>query len=351
MSCVTSLVDSLKVFMLFYFLFTKNYLREFTSKNVRPDGRPFITARPTFIQTGVLNRNSAGSAMVTLGDHGGTRVITGCTLLVGRPSAATPNHGDFEVYISASPLSGPRFDLGGREFIDSTSVMIGTASPDVNGSTTESHVQLAHDPNFNTDAEHPPQPLDVKILESYIRRTLRSSGYINPEELCIAKGKAAWRIRITLHVLNSEGNVLDASMLCILAALRDLAIPMVEVEEVEGTGSVVRVVNDGAEAKNEQSKKKMQIGKKLTLGAPPIPTTVAILPQGKKKNVLVIDPTSFEEDMSYGNSLTVVCNTNGEVVNFSKRGNETKLSSDEMKAVVELGMERATKLEVLVTEG
>lgn len=329
---------------------TKNYLREFTSKNVRPDGRPFITARPTFIQTGVLNRNSAGSAMVTLGDHGGTRVIAGCTLLVGRPSAATPNHGDFEVYMSASPLSGPRFDLSGREFIDSTSVMIGTASPDANGSTNENHVQLAHDPNSNTDTEHPPQPLDVKVLESYVRRTLRSSNYINPEELCIVKGKAAWRIRITLHVLNSEGNVLDASILCILAALRDLTIPMVEVEEVEGTGSVVRVVVDEAEVKNELSKKKRQIGKKLTLGAPPIPTTMAILPQGKKNNVLVVDPTSFEEDMSHGNSLTVLCNTNGEVVNFTKRGNETKLSLDEIKAAVELGTERAVAMEEVVVD-
>jgi exosome complex RNA-binding protein Rrp42 (RNase PH superfamily) len=141
-------------------------------------------------------------------------------------------------------------------------------------------------------------------------------------------------------------------MLCILAALRDLELPMVEVEEVEGTGAVVRVVTDGAElTRQQQSKKKRQSGKKLTLGAAPISTTLAILPQGsgsEKKTVLVVDPTSFEEDMSYGNSVTVVCNTNGDVVNFSKKGSETKLSVNEMKAVVELGMERARKLDPLV---
>jgi exosome complex component RRP43 len=291
--------------------------------------------------------------MVTLGENGGTRILAGCTLLVGRPSASTPNHGDFELYVSASPLSGPRFDLGGRESIESTSVMIGTASSS-NAEEEEvgSAVQLAHDPNENTDVEHPPKPLDVKVVESYIRRTLRQSGFVNPEELCIVKGKAAWRIRITVHILNCEGNVIDASMLCILAALRDLELPMVEVEEVEGTGSVVRVVTDGVELTKQQSKKKRQSGKKLALGAAPIPTTLAILPQGsgsEKKNVLVVDPTCFEEDMSYGNSITVVCNTNGEVVNFSKKGSETKLSINEMKAVIELGMERATKLERLVT--
>lgn len=288
--------------------------------------------------------------MVTLGEHGGTRIIAGCTLLVGRPSATTPNHGDFELYISASPLSGPRFDLGGREFIDSTSVMIGTASP--NSETVEGDVQLAHDPNESADIEHPPQPLDVKVIESYIRRTLRQSGYINPEELCIVKGKAAWRIRITVHILNSEGNAMDASMLCVLAALQDLELPMVEVEELEGTGSVVRVVTDGAEMVKKQSKKKRQSGKKLTLGAAPIPTTLAVLPQGsgnERKNVLVVDPTSFEEDMSHGNFLTVVCNTNGELINFSKRGSQTKLCANEMKAVMELGMERARKLEGLIS--
>ena len=292
--------------------------------------------------------------MVTLGGGiygGGTRILAGCTLLVGRPSASTPNHGDFELYMSASPLSGPRFDLGGREFIDSTSVMIGTAA-DVGEPGNESNnnaVQLAHDPNANTDIEHPPQPLDVKILESYIRRTLRSSNYVNPEELCIVKGKAAWRIRITVHVLNSEGNVLDASMLCVLAALRDLELPMVEVEEVEGTGSVVRVVTNESETitkQQRQSKKTRQNGKKLTLGKAPIPTTVAILPG--KKNVLVVDPTTFEEDMSFGNSVTVVVNTDGDVVNLSKKGSETKLSLEEMKAVIQLGTERARKLEGLV---
>lgn len=288
--------------------------------------------------------------MVTLGGGiygGGTRILAGCTLLVGRPSASTPNHGDFELYVSASPLSGPRFDLGGREFIDSTSVMIGTASHDGESGNEGNNVQLAHDPNVNTDIEHPPQPLDVKVLESYLRRTLRSSDYVDPEELCIVKGKAAWRIRITVHVLNSEGNVLDASMLCILAALRDLELPMVEVEEVEGTGSVVRVVTNESEiTMPRQSKKKRQNGKRLTLGKAPIPTTVAIIPG--KKNVLVVDPTTFEEDMSFGNSITVIVNSDGDVVNLSKKGSETKLSLDEMKAVIELGVERAKKLEGLV---
>ncbi|KAL3801943.1 hypothetical protein HJC23_010287 [Cyclotella cryptica] len=360
-----------------------NYLREFTSKNVRPDGRPFVSSRPVFIQTGVLNRNSYGSAMVTLGgsgsydgnedaagmsgdmDVGGscTRVIAGCTLLVGRPSASAPHHGDIDVSVSANPLSGPRFDLGGRESIDSSSLMIGSNNRDDVSSDHATIVQLAFDHNNlqSSDIERPPQPLDIKSIESYLRRNLRSSRYINPEELAILPGKAAWKVRITVHILNAEGNVTDATMLCICAALKDLKLPMVEMEEVEGTGSVVKIVPEGEDDEgmgferlklqaHRGSGRKRQSGKKLTLGPVPIPTTIAILPQGTNKSkVLVVDPTSFEEEMSHGNTVTVICNTKKEVVDFTKRGSESKLSLDEMKAVMELGMERAEKLECLLS--
>ncbi|KAL7489317.1 hypothetical protein ACHAW6_015073 [Cyclotella cf. meneghiniana] len=362
-----------------------NYLREFTSRNVRPDGRPFVSSRPVFIQRGVLNRNSYGSAMVTLGGSGSgnydgkensdgmsgdasiggscTRVIAGCTLLVGRPSASTPHHGDIDVFVSASPLSGPRFDLGGRENIDSSSLMIGSSYRDDVSTEHENTVQLAFDHNnlISSDMERPPQPLDIKSIESYLRRNLRSSQYINPQELSILPGKAAWKVRITVHILNAEGNVTDASLLCICAALRDLKLPMVETEETEGTGSVVKIVPDDEDdegmglerlkLKNQSGTgRKRQSGKKLTLGPVPIPTTIAILPQGTNKSkVLVVDPTCFEEDMSRGNAITVICNTKKEVVDFTKKGSESKLSLEEIRAVMELGMKRATKLECLVS--
>jgi exosome complex component RRP43 len=216
-------------------------------------------------------------------------------------------------------------------------------------------VQFAYDPTTVNAVDHPPQPMDIKVLESYLRRTLRSSNYISAEQLGISPGKAAWRIRITVHILNSEGNVLDASMMCILAALRDVHLPMVEVEEVEGS-LVVRVVTEGRGADErmigsggKSQKSQRQNGKRLVLGDVPIPTTIAILSTSNKKNVLVVDPTSFEEDMSHGNSITVVCTTKGQVISFTKRGSDSKLSVEEMKAVMALGVERARELEGLVT--
>ena len=44
-----------------------------------------------------------------------TRVIAACTLLVGQPNPSTPTEGDIDVTLTASPLSGPRFDIMGRE--------------------------------------------------------------------------------------------------------------------------------------------------------------------------------------------------------------------------------------------
>jgi exosome complex RNA-binding protein Rrp42 (RNase PH superfamily) len=65
-------------------------------------------------------------------------------------------------------------------------------------------------------------------------------------------------------------------------------------------------------------------------------------------NILVVDPSNFEEDMSHGNSITVICNSKEEVVNFSKSGSDRKLSLEEMSVVIKLGVERARRLEGLV---
>ena len=135
---------------------------------------------------------------------------------------------------------------------------------------------------------------------------------------------------------------------------------MVEVEEA-GTGSVVRVVEGEDEddsmgvsevdrgQRKDGSGRKIQKGRKLKLDPVPVSTTLAILShRDNSSNILVVDPSNFEEDMSHGNSITVICNSKEEVVNFSKSGSDRKLSLEEMSVVIKLGVERARRLEGLV---
>ncbi|KAL7493893.1 hypothetical protein ACHAWT_006417 [Skeletonema menzelii] len=340
----------------------KNYLGEFTSNNVRPDGRPFHTSRPITVLTSFLQRNAYGSAMVTFGNDNAsnsnttgssTRVIAACTLLVGHPGPSTPTHGDIDVSVSASPLSGPRFDIGGRESVDTSSPFYNYQSgkiTNVGGKSTlvNDSVPLTDGTASGSDTQL--QPTDTKEIESWIRRTIRSSRFIDPTQLGIEPGKSAWRVRISIQIINHDGNLWDASLLCACAALGDLRLPVVEVDRRSGG---VRIVSnedlDGAI--NNNTKFERRKGQSLTLGPLPVPLTVAVLPSdddGSSQDILLVDPTHLEEDVSSGNSVTVVCNTNKEIVEFHKKGSSTRLSVDQIKAVASMGFGRAQELETLV---
>ncbi|KAL3761209.1 hypothetical protein ACHAWU_007026 [Discostella pseudostelligera] len=373
----------------------RNYLHEFTSQNVRPDGRPYSASRPITILQSIFTRNSYGSAMVTLGGASSsssntssgstirtmeaTRVIAACTILVGQPNPATPTEGDIDVTLTASPLSGPRFDIMGRETAGDSSTSISLGNYHLAGQQQQQQQQppysqisenLCSDILKNSHLQQPYQqqpsssPTDVKEIESWIRRTLRSSRFINPTELGIEPGVSAWRIRVSIHIVNHEGNVWDASLLAACAALSDLRIPMVEIER-----GVVRIVkNEDGEGTSsndlqhsgKKKKKKVQRreGRSLTLGPPPVPLTIAILPNSNTDDspsnntrILLVDPTHLEEDVASGNIVTVVCNTKEEIVEFHKKGSGSRLSMEQVAAVGCMGFGRARELEKFIIGG
>ena len=168
----------------------------------------------------ILVRNSVGSALVTFHGSGSTvdemsgvagrvaagtttRVIAACTLLVGRPSPTTPTQGDIDITVTASPISGPTFDIAGRDknrYYDVSSIGGGGGSSNNNNN----HISLVGETvaNISTIKSHNNtnsgggSGTDIKEIESYVRRTLRSSNYIDPNELGIVLGTSAFRIRI-----------------------------------------------------------------------------------------------------------------------------------------------------------
>jgi exosome complex RNA-binding protein Rrp42 (RNase PH superfamily) len=298
-----------------------------------------------------------------------TRVIAACTLLVGHPGPSTPTHGDIDVSVSASPLSGPRFDIGGRESVDASSPFYNYVSGNINNNNDDSgknnsnssgiydSVPLTNAATSGSDTQL--QPTDIKEIESWIRRTIRSSRFIDPTELGIEPGKSAWRIRISIQIINHDGNLWDAALLCACAALGDLRLPMVEVDRRSGGVRIVSSDDDPVDAikrgegtkMSNNSKFERRKGQSLTLGPLPVPLTVAILPsnkEGSSQNILLVDPTHLEEDVSSGNSVTVVCNTNKEIVEFHKKGSSSRLSVDQITAVASMGFGRAQELETLV---
>ena len=62
-----------------------------------------------------------------------------------------------------------------------------------------------------------------------LEKVLKRSDAIDRESLCILAGQRVWHIRLTLHFLSDDGNMLDCACLAGISALRHFRKPDVEV--------------------------------------------------------------------------------------------------------------------------
>ena len=82
-------------------------------------------------------------------------------------------------------------------------------------------------PNFDVGR----QSEQASALGALVKRAIVSSGAINFEDLCIQKGRSAWQLYADIVCLDYDGNVEDASILALVAALRDVKLPTPVVQE------------------------------------------------------------------------------------------------------------------------
>ncbi|KAF1854955.1 hypothetical protein Lal_00013088 [Lupinus albus] len=62
--------------------------------------------------------------------------------------------------------------------------------------------------------------LEEVLLSRLLEKTIRRSGALDTESLCLIAGQKCWSIRVDLHVLTHDGNLTDAACLAVVAALR-----------------------------------------------------------------------------------------------------------------------------------
>lgn len=67
------------------------------------------------------------------------------------------------------------------------------------------------------------------ILSRILEKTIRRSGALDTESLCIVAGSKCWAVRADVHVLVHDGNLIDASCIATVAALQHFRRPDVEV--------------------------------------------------------------------------------------------------------------------------
>ncbi|WPH02993.1 Exosome complex component rrp45 [Acrodontium crateriforme] len=219
-------------------------------ENIRLDGRALDAYRPISLSFG----EDYGTADVRIGK---TRVRATISADVVTPFVDRKFDGVFTISTELSPMASPAFEVGRQ---DQTEILLS------------------------------------RILE----KTVRRSGALDTESLCIVAGQKCFHIRADIHVMDHDGNLVDASCLALIAALLHFRRPDVEIKGEEVTVFSVR--------EREPVKLAMQ--------HQPFCVTTSCYEEG---TILLHDATLLEEQCREGDVL-ISMNKFGEICQIAKYG-------------------------------
>lgn len=249
----------------------KDYIYNLMIKGKRQDGRGFMDFRDIKLETNVVIK-AEGSAKVTLGE---TQVLVGVKLQTGTPFPDSQDEGVIITNLELNPIASPDFEPG------------------------------------------PPKEEAIEMAR-VVDRGIRESGAIDVKKLCITLGEAVWIVFIDVHVLNDDGNLIDASCLAAIAALLTTTVP------------------------NEQH----GIGPNAPLAMKELPVGVTLAKIGSK---LMVDP-SLDEEMVCDTKVTIVSSSDGSIAGMQKMGSAPFTEAEILEAI-DIAREKATELRQLYLEG
>jgi exosome complex component RRP45 len=236
----------------------KNFVLQSLSVGVRLDGREFEDYRAIQLSFG----DEYGVVDLQIGK---TRILVKVTAEVTAPYPDRPCDGIFVIATELSPMISPAIE--------------------------------------------PNRPSETEILLSrLLEKTIRRSGALDTESLCLQAGRKVWSVRADVHVFSHDGNLVDVACLGVVAALRHFRKPDTSVEGEELT------VFTPAEREP------------VPLGWLHSPLCVSfsffsVVKEGAPHTITVLDATWLEEQVRVG-SLTVSLNKHGEICQIFKPGGE-----------------------------
>ncbi|XP_016057026.1 PREDICTED: exosome complex component RRP45 [Miniopterus natalensis] len=137
-------------------------------------------------------------------------------------------------------------------------------------------------------------------LNRLLERCLRNSKCIDTESLCVVAGEKVWQIRVDLHLLNHDGNIIDAASIAAIVALCHFRRPDVSVQGEEVTLYT-------AEERDPVP---------LSIHHMPICVSFAFFQQG---TFLLVDPSEREERVMDG-LLVIAVNKHREICTIQSSG-------------------------------
>ncbi len=235
-------------------------------KNERLDGRDLYEFRDLKITPNYINETADGSAMIELGD---TKVLVGISTDLESPYPDVPDQGMLITNVELTPMAAPHYEPG------------------------------------------PPGDEATEIAR-VVDRGIRESGVIDLTDLVVEEGETCYAVFIDIHVLDYDGNLMDAASIGAAAALLLGRLP-----EIDEDGELDR-----------------DTYKDLPINGLPITLTGSKI--GSK---IVFDTTADEEDVR-DSRLTATVKEDGNIVNMQK-GESGPLSNEDIMEILETIQKKA----------
>lgn len=165
------------------------------------------------------------------------------------------------------------------------------------------------------------QGIEVNRL---VERCIKDSRCVDLESLCILVEEQAWEVRVDIHVLNHEGNLIDAATLAALGALCHFKRPDVTL--------------DGREVIVHQLDERDPVP--LTILHYPLTLSFALFDQGK---IYALDPTNLEERSADG-KLVLGLNAYRELCTLQISGDGVFIRKEAVLSCANVAASRAVEM-------
>jgi len=247
----------------------RQYLVNSLAQKIRLDGRGLMDYRDVSVEYSVA-KTAEGSARVRIGN---TEVIAGIKMEIAQPYPDRPDQGSIMINAEFLAMASPEFEPG-------------------------------------------PPGIDAIELSRVVDRGIRECNAIDLKKLLIKKGEKCWMIVIDICTINDSGNLLDASALAAIAAIRDARFPKYENDELDY---------------------KTKTDRKIEISKTPVAVTVL-----KIGSSFIVDPDT-DEQKNLDARLTVTT-TEDNVICSLQKGGDSSLTFEDISQMLDIAIEKSNFL-------
>ncbi|KAL5527902.1 hypothetical protein ACEPAG_6703 [Sanghuangporus baumii] len=260
-------------------LHPRAYLERFLNEGFRPDAREVGDFRDVSVNVGSIS-TADGSALVRLGS---TTIVCGVKAEIAEPELDSPEDGFLVPNLDLPAICSPKFKPG-------------------------------------------PPVDETQVLSERLYDALVSSDILDLSSLCIQPGKSVWVLYVDATCINYDGNVFDAALLAMIAALKNTRLPKARYDEDTGRTICSR-----------KEKSALQLTK----------TPVAISFGIFDSTHILADPSSFEEPL-LDTTITVLVDENAQLVSVQQSGDGASSAQDSILHCIAAAKKRRKELAEII---